>query len=74
MNKTILNFFVFLFITIYTPCLYAQPGIHVLETVPKDSLGFYVQQQVERMHAHPEYSADMRWHMPSILRTEISRV
>ncbi len=58
MNKTILNFFVFLFITIYTSCLYAQPGVHVLEIVPKDSLGFYVQQQVERMNAHPEYSAD----------------
>ncbi len=57
--RTLLCFLVFLFTFLFANAyLYAQPGIRVLETAPQDSLEFYVRQQVERLNAHLEYSAD----------------
>ncbi len=58
MNRTIRGFISYLLLTIFASSLYAQTDIHVLETAPKDSLAFYVAEQIERMNAHPEYSPD----------------
>ncbi len=58
MNITILRFVCFLLTFLFANHLYAQPGISVLQTAPKDSLEFFVKQQVARLNAHPEYSTD----------------
>ncbi len=58
-TRALLCFLVFLFTFLFANAyLYAQPGVRVLETAPQDSLEFYVRQQVERLNAHLEYSAD----------------
>ncbi len=59
MTRILLRFVVFLFTFLFASAyICAQSGIRVLETAPQDSLEFYVRQQVERMNAHPEYTAD----------------
>lgn len=55
MKRGIFTYLVFIFIGLQGQ---AQTNIPALESVSKDSLDYYVKQQIKRLEAHPEYHVD----------------